>query len=130
MRAIVAQHLVVAVTAFLLGCSDSFGPSGSTTPTPRPPDQPIPQLAVTPTSATIDAGKTVRLVASDGVGVALPPSAVSWTSSNTEVASVGADGIVRGRRPGQVQIAAAWNGAHAAVQITVRKGVQDEGPQL
>ena len=128
MRAIVTQHLVVAVTAFLLGCSDSpTEVSGSTQPTPLSPDQPIHRLIVTPSTVTISAGTAVRLTAMDGLDVVLLPSAVSWTSLNTEIATVGQDGVVRGRSPGRGQVEARWNTSRAVVQIAVTKAVPDGG---
>lgn len=129
MRAIVAQHLVVAVTALLLGCSDSPTEiSGSTTPTPPAPQQPVQRLTVTPNTATINAGRAIQLAATDGLGVALLPSEVSWTSLQPGIATVGADGVVRGRSPGEAEIVARRNTARALARIVVLKAIPEQGP--
>ncbi len=129
MRVIVAHHAVLALTALLLGCSDSpTDASGSTIPTAPGPDQPV-GLTLTPNTATIDAGTGIRLTATNGFNVVLPSGEVTWTSSGPEIASVGADGVVRGRRPGQVLIEAHWNAAHAVARIAVIKGTSDTGPK-
>ena len=130
MRAIFAQHLVVALTALFLGCSDSpTDISESTRPTAPGPDKPIHRLTLTPNNATIHAGTGVRLTATDGLDVVLPPSEVTWSSSSPEIASVGVDGVVRGHRPGQVLVGAHWNASHAVARIAVIKENLDEGPQ-
>ena len=130
MRAIVAHHAILALTALLLGCSDSpTDVSESTRPTTPGPDKPILGLTLAPNTATIDAGTGIRLTATNGFNVALPSAEVTWTSSGPEIASVGADGVVRGRRPGQVLIEARWNAAHAVARIAVIKGTSDTGPK-
>lgn len=128
MRAIVAHHLVIAVTALVLGCSSS--PTEVSDPPTRlgpAPDQPIHRLTVTPGVATISAGKAIRLTAMNELGAALVSSEVSWTSLNPEIATVDANGLVRGQSRGQARILARWNAALVSVQIVVTKGVPDEG---
>jgi hypothetical protein len=130
MRAIVAQHLVLAVTTLLLGCSDSpTDVSGSTRPTAPGPDKPIHRLILTPNNATIQAGSGIRLTATNGLDVVVPPSEVTWTSSGPEIASVGMDGVVRGRRPGQVLIGAHWYAGHAVARIAVINAGLEERPK-
>jgi uncharacterized protein YjdB len=130
MRALIAQHFLLALTALLLGCSDSpTDISGSTRPTVPGPDKPVLRLTLTPNNATIQAGSAIRLTATNGLDVVLPPSEVTWTSSSPEIASVGVDGIVRGHRTGQVLVGAHWNAVHAAAQVAVIKADSGEAPQ-
>jgi len=130
MRAIIAHHTILALTALLLGCSDSPTDISETTrPTPLGPDQPSNQLTLTPNNATIQAGTGLRLVATNGLEVVVPATEVTWSTSGPEIASVGVDGIVRALRPGQVLISARWNASHAFARIAVIKETIESGPK-
>src|SRR6266850_4017323 len=59
---------------------------------------PVASVDVTPTAASVDEGKTVQLTGTpkDATGSPLPGRAISWSSSNTTVATVSASGLVTG----------------------------------
>ena len=81
---------------------------------------PVTGVSVNPTSATVEARKTVQLTAT-----VLPNEAtnkkVNWTSSNTSVATVDANGLVRGVAEGNATITATTVDGNktATVNITV-----------
>ncbi len=64
-------------------------------------------VIVSPTSASIEVGQTLQMSAMlvDDVGSEVPGD-VSWTSSNTNVASVNGEGLVTGVAAGAVTITA------------------------
>src|SRR2546428_833877 len=79
---------VAAVAALLSGCSDqSAGPASGAA-----------SVAITPKSATLAGGGTVRLSATirDANGTPLTGHAITWTSDNPAVATVDATGLVTG----------------------------------
>jgi Bacterial Ig-like domain (group 2) len=126
MRAIVAIQLVVAATTLTIGCSSS--PTEGPDPTQREqpaPDRPVHRLLVTPNVATIGIGRAITLAAMTDGGDVLSSAEVSWTSSDDEVATVSASGMVLGRRPGQVEIVARSARAWAYARIAVLKSVSE-----
>ncbi|HWJ21251.1 MAG TPA: Ig-like domain-containing protein [Gemmatimonadaceae bacterium] len=76
-------------------------------------------VVIRPTSATLGAGVTRWLVATDSAGAQLSNTAVQWTSSDVSVASVGPDGLARGWRPGTVTMTAQRGSAHAFATLAV-----------
>jgi hypothetical protein len=87
-------------------------------------------LTVAPTFATIDGNRFVKLTAilsgSGTHGAAL--SEVAWSSSDTNVATVRAGGLVEGRRAGSVQIAATWKTAHGSATVVVVDQIAKKAP--
>ena len=109
--------LVLTALAGSTGCEDSTGPA-----TPLIVRQPeAGALAVTPSTAIITVGKSLQLRAtvqrSDGSRVA--PTGIRWATSDAKVATIGADGSVRGVQSGRVRIDATWRGQHGASYVTV-----------
>ena len=79
-------------------------------------------VSITPAAAKLTAlGDTLQLSATiaDGEGHPIPDAPVSWSSSNTSVASINADGVVTARDNGRTTIKAASGGASKTVEITV-----------
>lgn len=84
----------------------------STLTAPEDPSQPsepsVQQVAVLPSEVTLGVGDTadLRLRATDGNGepVSLSNDQVTWTSSDSSVASVNAEGLVRAETDGTVSI--------------------------
>jgi uncharacterized protein YjdB len=53
-------------------------------------------ITITPTSGSIDVTKTVTMVVKSTAGVTVPNANVTWTSSNTAIATVSTAGVVTG----------------------------------
>jgi parallel beta-helix repeat protein len=117
--------LVVA----LIGCSESH-PSG------LEPRQAA--LALSPLDAAVVAGSFLQLIPTvyDASGRIVPDPAVNWSSSDTLVATVGADGTVFGRTPGSTQITAVHGSVTgvAVVRVTnspdfgaIARGIRPRG---
>ena len=83
---------------------------------------PVASVTVSPPSSTINVGATVQLTATtkDANGNALTGRAVTWTSSNSGVASVSSNGLVTGvASGGPVTITAASEGQSGTASVTV-----------
>ena len=81
-------------------------------------------------SSTFAVGDSVTLVAQQGIlgpGVGssgcriqnIPPASVSWTTSDTAVVSIAADGTARGRSAGQAGVTATYGGLSASLTLTI-----------
>jgi uncharacterized protein YjdB len=84
---------------------------------------PVTNVAITPAGAqTVFQGLTLQLAATlrDGSGNILTGRTVSWTTSNSSVASVSSSGLVTGVSLGNVQITAESEGVTSAVTVTVQ----------
>jgi trimeric autotransporter adhesin len=84
---------------------------------------PVARVAVAPTDATVQRGRTVQLAATayDAQGRVLAGRAFTWASSDATVATVSGSGLVTGRKEGQVTITAASAGQSATARVTVRR---------
>src|SRR5437773_1519196 len=82
---------------------------------------PVASVSVTPASASVEPGQTVQLTATpkDANGNALSGRVVTWSSSNTAVASVNAGGFVTSSAAGSATITAASEGKSGTSAITV-----------
>ncbi len=78
-------------------------------------DPPPPPLAVNPGTATIPVGGTWQYTARNASG------AVSWSSSDDDIASVLATGFVTGRAPGQATITATDSRGSATAVVIVQR---------
>src|SRR5204863_513261 len=76
---------------------------------------------LTPATATVQAGQTVQLTATpkDSNGNVLSGRTVTWTSSNTSVATVSTSGLVSGVTPGSATITATSEGKSGTASVTV-----------
>lgn len=121
MRA-VTSLLIASLAAVSSGCSDTSGPD-----LPARELEPGPLLTVAPTSLTIRAGETLRLTAAAKRGAAhlIGQSALSWFSSNENVATVTASGLVRGVHSGEAEIFAVWGRVRGRAHVTVVEDVID-----
>ena len=108
---------VSAGTTTVTATSD--GKSGSVTLTVTAP--PVATVTVTPTPVTVQVDETVTLTAilRDASNNVLTGRIVTWTSSNTNNATVSSNGVVTGKKPGGVTITATSEGKSgtAAVQV-------------
>src|SRR5207245_20586 len=82
---------------------------------------PVASVSVSPASATVLAGQAVQLTATpkDANGNPLSGRGVTWSSSNTSVASVNASGLVSGVVAGSATITATSEGQSGTSAITV-----------
>src|SRR6185437_8810979 len=81
----------------------------------------VASVTVSPATASVVAGQTVQLTATpkDANGTALTGRVVTWSSSNTAVASVNASGLVTGGAAGSATITATSEGKTGTAAITV-----------
>ena len=92
-------------------------------PTPQPPapGQPA-RITITPSSLNFIAiGQTKRLSAAvyDNTNARIPEAAVSWTSSDTTVATVSSEGLVKSVNNGMTQIGARSGNVSSSIDATV-----------
>src|SRR5213078_1107518 len=82
---------------------------------------PVATVDVTPPSASVQAGQTVQLTATprDAGGNPLSGRTVTWSSSNTAVATVSNSGLVSGVTPGSITISATSEGKSGTSAVTV-----------
>ena len=82
---------------------------------------PVASVTVTPASATVTTGSTVQLTATpkDANGNPLTGRTVTWSSSNTSVATVNGSGLVSGVAAGSATITATSEGQSGTSAITV-----------
>jgi len=99
----------------------SEGQSGSSTVTVTNVAAPVASVTVTPGSASVQSGQTVRLTASprDASGNLLGGRAIAWTSSNATVAAVDGSGLVTAGAAGSATITATSEGQSGSSSITV-----------
>lgn len=103
------------ITASAVGLSGSAGITVQSTPTA------VASVTISPSSATLQVGKTVQLAATprDGSGKALSGRTVTWSSSDITRATV-VNGLVLGVRAGTVTIRATSEGITGTATVTVR----------
>lgn len=110
-----ALHLLPAiVTAAILSvaCDSTTGPEIT------PPDTGPTVLTVAPSFAMIDGQRVIKLTAIlPGLGAS--QAQVIWTSSDPNVATVRAGGLVEGHKDGRVQITADYQAAHGSATVLV-----------
>jgi len=82
---------------------------------------PVASVTVSPATATVFVGATTQLSATpkDAAGNVLAGRAVTWTSSNTAIATVSASGLVMGVAAGAVTITATSEGRSGSASVTV-----------
>src|SRR5207302_720893 len=97
----------------------SEGKSGTSSVTVT--NVPVASVDVTPPSASVQAGQTVQLTGTPRVAGGNPLSGrtVTWSSSNTSVATVSNSGLVSAVTPGSATITAASEGKSGTSTITV-----------
>lgn len=82
---------------------------------------PVARVVVVPSSVTIDPGKSTTLEARvfDAAGNLLTGRTVTWTSSDTRIVTVSADGVARGVRRGTAVVTASVEGKFATATVRV-----------
>lgn len=127
MRGITGIYGVLAAATLAVGCSSSPTEPQISQRIPAP-TEPILRLVVTPSLATLNAGGTVKLsaTAQSGDRSVAQQVAVSWLSSDALIATVSADGVVRGIAPGRADIQVRSGTSVATARITVLKAGPSE----
>ena len=87
-------------------------------------------LLVKPAAATLKGGQFLKLavLVQDATEITQAPAGVIWSSSDAEVASVGAEGLVQAGRQGTADIVAYWNGMRGVASMTVLAAEAPETP--
>src|SRR5206468_3999870 len=116
-----AKGLVTGVapgSATITATSEGKSGSAATTVTTVP----VASLAVSPAAASVRVGGTQQLVAvtKDSAGTALSGRVVTWSSSNTAVATVSSAGLVTGQTAGSTTITATSESKSGTSSITVQ----------
>ena len=83
---------------------------------------PVGSVSVSPATASLQVNGAVQLVATpkDANGTPLSGRAVSWSSSNTSVATVSSSGVVTGAAAGAATITATSEGQSGSATVTVQ----------
>ncbi len=78
-------------------------------------------MSLSPARVTVAVGGAVQMTASrkSKSGVTLPGNQITWASTDTDVATVSADGLVTAVRPGTATITATMGTVSATGQVTV-----------
>lgn len=95
---------LLTASAGLAGCGDKVTVPAQTT---TPPGTVVHSVTVSPPAVTVAIGAKVTLAASVDADAGVAVRTVTWTSSNTAVATVGTDGTVTGVAAGTATIIAA-----------------------
>jgi uncharacterized protein YjdB len=100
--------------------ASSEGRVGSTTVTVGPP-APVATVTVAPSLATLSTGNSLQLTATlrDASGNALTGRTVTWSTSNSSIATVSGAGLVTALAVGQVTVTATSEGKGSSATITV-----------
>src|SRR5205809_649327 len=111
---------VAAGSATITATSEGKSGSAAVTVAAAPP-APVASVSISPASASVSVGQTVQLAAmpKDANGNLLSGRTVSWSSGNTDVATVAASGLVTGVSAGAATITAASEGQTGTAAITV-----------
>lgn len=115
--------LVSAVTAGTASITASSGGKSAsanlTVNTPAPAA--VATVALSPGSVTLDAGKTATVTATlkDAAGNVLTGRSITWSSSNSGVATVSASGVVTAVASGSATVTATSDGKSATMAVTV-----------
>jgi uncharacterized protein YjdB len=99
----------------------SEGKSGTSVVTVTAPVVPVASVTLSPATLSLDPGTTRAISAfiKDAAGNLLSGRELAWASSNTAVATVGSDGVVKAVAAGMATITATSEGKSGAVAVTV-----------
>src|SRR5258708_21784348 len=108
---------ICALTGLVVWC----GGGGDTTGTTTVPTLVVTAVLVTPNVAQIELGASATFVADirDQFGAILPGKTVTWTITNTSVATVDAAGVVKGVAAGTTSLSATVDGKSGLATISV-----------
>ena len=126
-----AAGLVTGVAAGSAAITATIGgKTGSRTISVTPPG--VASVSVTLAASTLLVGETTQgtAVARDANDNPLTGRAISWVSSNTQIATVSNLGLVTAIAPGTVMISATSENKTGSAELTVSPGNPDEAPQI
>jgi uncharacterized protein YjdB len=105
---------VLATLFFLVGACSSTGPGE--------PDAQIASVTISPDTLRVLAGGQGRLGVSvrDAAGGVVRGTPVFWSVADTTIATVDQEGLVRGVRPGSVQVSASASGHSDVADVVVQ----------
>ncbi len=130
MQRVVRTTLVGLLTiAGLTACGDKVTVPAITT---TPPGQVVHQVTVSPASASLNVGDKITLAASVNADAGVTNRTVTWSSSNTAIATVDANGVVTAVAAGNATViakSAADPSVQGAAAITVGGGQGGNGGQ-
>ena len=108
------------VLLFVVACGDGAVATGVRTTTP-PASSQVATVNVTPFTALLTVGDTVRLRAAtlDAGGTALPGRVVAWSTESAMTATVSSSGLVMAIAPGSVRISALSEGRTGQATLTI-----------
>lgn len=111
---------VAAGTSTITATSDGRSGSSSVTTTAVPP-APVASVSIAPSTATVPVGQSQQLTATlrDASGNALTGRSVTWSSSNTGVATVSGSGLVIGVAAGTSTITATSETRSGTAAVTI-----------
>ena len=89
----------------------------------------VASVTVTPASASLAENATQQFTAAvkDSSGATLSGRSITWTSSNSAVASINSTGLATGEAAGSATITATSEGAHGAATATVTSATTNPG---
>jgi hypothetical protein len=118
MRALYPFTALLSAAALLAACESNTGPDG-------PSDDPEPTVMnVAPSFATIEGQRVIKLTAIlSGSAAEAPQELVTWSSSDTNVATVARGGLVEGRKAGRALITASWKSARGSATVVVQNPI-------
>ena len=90
---------------------------------------PVASVTVSPAAASLTAGQTVQLAAvtRDSAGNVLTGRTVTWTTTNSGVATVSATGLVAGVATGSATVTANSEGKSSTAAVTITSSVTNPG---
>lgn len=101
--------------------STEWGDDNSGNLNPQTPSGPVTSMTISQTSVSLEGGQSIRLVATVNANAA--NKAITWTSANSEIATVDAKGNVLGMKKGKTTITATAEGNSSVKQtctVTVK----------
>lgn len=113
-----ARHLLLFSAILLVGCV-------GTDYLADPPVTMPPRVEVSPDMVAVEVGSSTVLAAVlfDEQGKRVPEARFAWTSADTGIAAVGADGVVRGLKVGQTRITAVAGTTSSSALVGVVAGM-------
>ena len=109
--------------------STEWGDDNSGNLNPQTPSGPVTSMTISQTSVSLEGGQSIRLVATVNANAA--NKAITWTSANSEIATVDAKGNILGMKKGKTTITATAIGNSSVKQTcTVTVTSDYEGPAL
>lgn len=122
----VSKSVTVNVTAAAATPAPTPTPTPEPTPSPTPtPSNEIKAISLSPSTYTIVVNNSVPVATivvtlqDDNTGILNNREAVTWSSSNTSIATINQSGVITARAVGSATITATYKGVSTSVPVTV-----------